>query len=161
GDLEFVGRGDDQVKVLGYRVEPGEVAAVLACHPSVGQAVVVPYGAADELRLAGYVTGSGVTGADVRVFAADRLPDHMGPTAIVGLDALPLTPNGKIDRAALPAPVVEQAGHHVAPGAGLQEKVAAVWAATLGLANVGVHDNFFDMGGTSLLLMRLRARLVK
>ncbi|ONI91937.1 hypothetical protein ALI22I_06715 [Saccharothrix sp. ALI-22-I] len=161
GDLEFVGRGDDQVKVMGYRVEPGEVAAVLARHPSVGQAVVVPYGAADELRLAGYVTGSGVTGADVRVFAADRLPEHMVPSTIVVLDALPLTPNGKIDRAALPDPFVEQAGHRVAPGAGLAEQVAAAWAATLGSGDVGMHDNFFDIGGTSLLLMRLRARLVQ
>ncbi|MGW2420912.1 non-ribosomal peptide synthetase [Streptomyces sp. NPDC001709] len=161
GDLEFVGRADDQVKVLGYRVEPGEVAGVLAGHPNVGQAVVVPYGTADELRLAGYVTGSGVSEADVRAFAVDRLPPHMVPSAIVVLDALPLTPNGKIDRAALPAPVAERTDHQVAPGAGLEEQVAAVWAATLGLASVGVHDNFFDIGGTSLLLMRLRARLVK
>ncbi|MFI6452827.1 amino acid adenylation domain-containing protein [Streptosporangium amethystogenes] len=161
GDLEFAGRVDDQVKVLGYRVEPSEVASVLARHPRVGQAVVVPYGAADELRLAGYVTGPGVTEADVRVFAADLLPGHMVPSVIVVLDALPLTPNGKIDRGALPTPVVEQAGHHVAPGAGLEETVAAAWATTLGLAYVGAHDNFFDIGGTSLLLIRLRARLVK
>ncbi|GAA2642746.1 non-ribosomal peptide synthetase [Streptomyces vastus] len=161
GDLEFAGRADDQVKVMGYRVEPGEVAAVLARHPRVGQAVVLPYGAAGELRLAGYVTGSGVTGADVRVFAADRLPDHMVPAAVVVLDAMPLTPNGKIDRAALPAPVVERTGHQGAPRAGLEEEIAAVWAETLGLENVGVHDSFFDIGGTSLLLMRLRVRLVK
>jgi amino acid adenylation domain-containing protein len=161
GDLEFVGRADDQVKIMGYRVEPGEVAAVLARHPHVRQAVVVPFGAAGELRLAGYVTGAGVTGADLRAFAADRLPGHMVPSAIVVLDAMPLTPNGKIDRAAVPAPVVEQAGGHVAPRAGLEERIATAWATTLGFANVGVHDNFFDIGGTSLLLMRLRARLVK
>ncbi|MEV7979652.1 non-ribosomal peptide synthetase [Streptomyces sp. NPDC086519] len=161
GDLEFVGRADDQVKVMGYRVEPGEVAAVLTRHPRVGQAVVVPYGAADELRLAGYVTGAGLTAGDVRAFAAGLLPEHMVPSAVVVLDALPLTPNGKIDRAALPSPVTEPDGGQVAPGAGLEEQVAAVWAATLGLPGVGVHDNFFDIGGTSLLLMRLRARLVK
>ncbi|WP_285748546.1 non-ribosomal peptide synthetase [Lentzea sp. NBRC 105346] len=161
GDLEFAGRVDDQVKVMGYRVEPSEVAAVLARHPSVGQAIVVPYGAAGELRLAGYVTGSGVTGADVRAFAADLLPEHMVPSAVVVLDALPLTSNGKIDRAALPAPVVEPTEHHVAPQTGLEEQVAAVWASTLKLAHVGVHDNFFDIGGTSLLLMRLRVRLIK
>ncbi|MFJ9151292.1 amino acid adenylation domain-containing protein [Streptomyces sp. NPDC102270] len=161
GDLEFAGRADDQVKVMGYRVEPGEVAAVLARHPSVEQAVVLPYGAADELRLAGYVTGSGLTGADVRAFAADRLPDHMVPAVVMVLDAMPLTGNGKVDRGALPAPVVERTDHQGAPRAGLEEEIAAVWAATLGLENVGVHDSFFDIGGTSLLLMRLRVRLVK
>ncbi|HEY6794445.1 MAG TPA: non-ribosomal peptide synthetase [Kineosporiaceae bacterium] len=160
GELEFIGRGDDQVKVMGYRVEPGEVAAVLAGHPGVRQAVVVPYGAGGELRLAGYVTGSGVTGADVRAFAAGRLPGHMVPSAVLVLPALPLSPNGKIDRRALPPPFAEQAGHPAAPRTGLQEKVSAAWAATLHLERVGVDDNFFDIGGTSLLLMRLRARLV-
>jgi amino acid adenylation domain-containing protein len=161
GDLEFVGRGDDQVKVAGYRVEPGEVAAVLAGHPGVGQAVVVPRGATGELRLAGYVTGSGVTGADVRAFAADRLPEHMVPSAVVVLDALPLNSTGKIDRAALPDPFAERAGPRAAPGAGLTGQVAAAWSEVLGHGDVGVHDNFFDIGGTSLLLMRLRARLVQ
>jgi amino acid adenylation domain-containing protein len=162
GDLEFVGRGDDQVKIMGYRVEPGEVAAVLARHPDVGQAVVVPHGTGGERRLAGYVTGSGVTSADVRAFAADRLPEHMVPSTVVVLDALPLNPNGKIDRAALPDPfAAARSGHRIAPGTGLAEQVTAAWAATLGHENVGPHDNFFDIGGTSLLLMRLRARLVQ
>jgi hypothetical protein len=164
GDLEFVGRGDGQVKVMGYRVEPGEVAAVLSRHPDVRQAVVMPYGATDSLRLAGYVTGSGVVETDLRGFAADRLPAHMVPSAIIVLDAMPLTPNGKINRAVLPVPGTEQTGRPVqgVPGSdSLTERVRAVWAATLGLADVGVHDNFFDIGGTSLLLMTLRARLVK
>ncbi|MFJ3644362.1 amino acid adenylation domain-containing protein [Streptomyces sp. NPDC090108] len=161
GDLEFAGRADDQVKVMGYRVEPGEVAAVLARHPGVGQSAVLPYGGAGELRLAGYVTGPGVTAAQVRAFAADRLPEHMVPAVVVVLDAMPLTPNGKIDRAALPAPAVERTAPRGAPRAGLEEEIAAIWAETLGLENVGVDDSFFDIGGTSLLLMRLRARLVK
>ncbi|WP_290062568.1 amino acid adenylation domain-containing protein, partial [Amycolatopsis solani] len=161
GDLEFVGRGDDQVKIMGYRVEPGEVAAVLDRHPGVGQAVVVPHGSGGERRLAGYVTGSDVTATELRAFAADLLPEHMVPSAIVVLDALPLNGNGKIDRAALPDPFAGRAADRIAPGTGPAEQVAAAWAAVLGHDNVGPHDNFFDIGGTSLLLMRLRARLVQ
>ncbi|WP_370963819.1 amino acid adenylation domain-containing protein [Amycolatopsis sp. cg9] len=161
GDLEFVGRGDDQVKIMGYRVEPGEVAAVLDRHPGVARAVVVPHGTGGERRLAGYVAGSGVTPADLRAFAAGLLPEHMVPSAIVVLDALPLNGNGKVDRAALPDPFAGRTGGPSAPGAGLAEQIAAAWAATLGHDTVGPHDNFFDIGGTSLLLMRLRARLVQ
>jgi aryl carrier-like protein len=122
----------------------------------------VPHGTGGERRLAGYVTGAGLTGADVRAFAADRLPEHMVPSTVVVLDALPLNPNGKIDRAALPDPfAAAPAGERIAPGTGTAEQVAAAWAAILGHENVGMHDNFFDIGGTSLLLMRLRARLVQ
>ena len=162
GQLEFLGRVDHQVKVRGFRVEPGEVEAVLRRHPGVGEAVVVAReGAAGLRRLVAYVVPRASAGPDVaelRPLAPAALPEYMVPSAFVTLDALPLSPNGKIDRKALPEPapgLLDPAAEYVAPRDPLEETLARVWADVLELERVGIHDNFFDLGGHSLQSVQL------
>jgi amino acid adenylation domain-containing protein len=162
GDIEFLGRIDQQVKVRGFRIEPGEIEAALREHPAVRETVVIarpePSG---NLRLIAYVVASGADNTEMRAFLAQRLPAHMVPSAFVALAALPLTPNGKLDRKALPEPeqaaVEHQAG--TAPRTPEEEMLAGLWAQLLGLSSVGVDDNFFALGGHSLLAARLVARI--
>ncbi|WP_425471110.1 amino acid adenylation domain-containing protein [Saccharothrix variisporea] len=155
GELEFVGRADHQVKIRGFRVEPGEVEALLRKHPAVRQAVVI---ARDEpKRLVAYVVGA-VEG--LREYVAATLPDYMVPSAFVALDAFPLSPNGKLDRSALPAPVLgETRQDAVAPRTDAERRVAQVWSDVLGVPEVGAHDDFFALGGDSILAVRALARL--
>ncbi|MBM2616682.1 amino acid adenylation domain-containing protein [Actinoplanes sp. LDG1-06] len=148
GRIDYLGRSDDQVKIRGHRVEPGEVAAVLAEHPSVTQAVVVTDGG----RLVAYVVG-GADPAALRTWAGERLPSYLVPAAVVGLDALPLTVNGKLDRARLPQPSYEISGR--APDGEREEQLARLFATVLGLPAVGAEDSFFDLGGDSISAMRL------
>jgi amino acid adenylation domain-containing protein len=169
GGLEFLGRADRQLKVRGFRVETGEIEAALERHPAVREAVVEPRpDAAGEIRLAAYLVPEGVApdAVALRDWLRERLPEHMVPSAWVPLDRLPLTPNGKTDRAALPEPEwgrPASGGERVAPRDTVEEAVAAVWAEVLGLETerVGVHDGFFDLGGNSLLLMRVHAALAR
>jgi hypothetical protein len=163
GQLVFVGRGDDQVKVRGFRVEPGEVEACLAGCPGVGQvAVVAREDRPGDRRLVGYVVpaagGRGLMSADVRAYAAGRLPHYMVPSAVVVVGEFPLTVNGKLDRAALPAPDWG-AGEYVAPRSELERVLAGIWADVLGVERVGVHDDFFGLGGHSLLAVKLISRV--
>ncbi|MBB5869386.1 amino acid adenylation domain-containing protein [Allocatelliglobosispora scoriae] len=158
GTLEFLGRLDDQVKLRGYRIEPGEVEAVLLDHPHVALAAVVVRKDSSDLRLVGYFVGA-ATVEQVREHLARRLPAHMVPDALMPLDALPLTPNGKLDRRALPAPAVAADRPFQAPAGASQELVAAVWAEVLGVDRIGAHDDFFGLGGHSLLATRVIARL--
>jgi amino acid adenylation domain-containing protein len=156
GRLEFLGRLDEQLKVRGFRVEPGEVTAALLAHPGVREAAV----AADGDRLVAYVAGS--AGPDeLRGHLAALLPAHLVPTAWVPVDVLPLTANGKVDLTALPAPEPAAAAQFVPPRTDAEVLVAGVWAAVLGLdaGQVGAHDDFFALGGHSLLATRVAALL--
>ncbi|GAB1510324.1 non-ribosomal peptide synthetase/MFS transporter [Actinophytocola sp. KF-1] len=153
GTLEFLGRADDQVKLRGLRIEPGEIAAVLREQPGVGAAVVV----VREQRLVAYLTGDAAV-TELREALRRRLPEYMVPSAFVTLDALPLSPNGKLDRAALPAPAVRTEST-AAPETATQRVVASVWQDVLGVTSVGLDDDFFDLGGHSLLAIAVLARL--
>jgi amino acid adenylation domain-containing protein len=165
GALEFMGRTDFQVKLRGFRVELGEVEAVLAEQPGVRAAVAaVREDEAGDARLVGYVVPDGAAPSPdaLRAGLAARLPDHMVPTAFVALEAIPLTPNGKTDRGALPAPGAAAASPEpgrVPPRTPAEKAVAAMWREVLRTDDVGVHDNFFTAGGHSLLLARLAGRL--
>jgi acyl carrier protein len=165
GAIEFIGRRDFQVKVRGFRIEPGEIETALTSHPAVRDAVVLArLGDAGDKRLVAYVAAD--EGADtqpeaLRAFLQARLPDYMVPSALVRLDALPLTANGKVDRAALPAPGDRPIAStdHIAPRTDAEVAVARIWADLLGAPRVGVHDNFFELGGHSLVATQVVARL--
>ena len=162
GNIEFLGRLDQQVKVRGYRVEPGEIEAVMRQHEAVKECVVVARADAHgDPRLVAYVVaGQGArppAAAGLRRYLADRLPAHMVPSVFVPLDELPLTPSGKVNRRALPAPDAagdEGRAEHVAPRTPVEEVLAGIWRELLGVRRVGVYDNFFELGGHSLLAMR-------
>ncbi|GAA2667173.1 hypothetical protein GCM10010412_044540 [Nonomuraea recticatena] len=154
GSLEFLGRLDDQLKVRGVRVEPGEVEARLTGHPGVGAAAVTARG--DDL--VAYYTGAAEP-AELRAHAARALPRGLVPTQWVRLDALPLTTGGKLDRAALPEPSRTRTAGGVAPRTETEQLVADVWAGLLGLDELGVFDDLFELGAHSLLATRLAARL--
>ncbi|HEX6038060.1 non-ribosomal peptide synthetase, partial [Longimicrobium sp.] len=161
GTLDYLGRLDGQVKVRGFRIEPGEVDAALRRHPAVRDcAVVVREDIPGDRRLAAYVVGD--AGPDVlRAHLRGILPEHMVPAALVRLDRLPLTPNGKLDRGALPPPALAAGGHRLEPRTELEARVAGIWGELLGVETVGVEDSFFDLGGHSLLLARLESRLAR
>ena len=164
GSLEFLGRADQQVKVRGYRIELEEVEQALLQHPAVRDAAVAAWGEGSGRRLAAYLAARGAerpAAADLRAFLRDRLPEYMVPGAFSWLDALPRTTSGKLDRRALPESDAggAEAAPYVAPRGELEERLAAVWAEVLGIERVGVHDDFFDLGGQSILATRLIARL--
>ena len=167
GTIEFLGRADNQVKISGHRIELGEIEVVLLQHPGVQSAAVIArQDAPGEKKLVAYVVSRGrscETNA-LRAFLASKLPSYMIPSAIVLLDALPLSPNGKLDRAALPAPEAANTGNSggpVSPQTEMEQKVAEIWRRVLGLKQVGVTDNFFDVGGDSLQLLEAHAELQK
>lgn len=163
GSLDFLGRVDSQIKVRGHRIELGEVEARLrTCRGVARCAVVARDGLGGNARLVGYVVGHGLAVEELRGELRRHLPDYMVPEAFVFVDDLPLTPSGKLDVRALPAPDSQRpalAADFVAPAEGFEDAVAGVWRDVLGLTQVGVHDNFFDLGGNSLLLAKARARL--
>ncbi len=166
GDLEYIGRKDQQVKMRGFRIELGEIEVTLGRHPSVQEAVVVALETeAGETRLVAYcVAGDGppIDLGTLRTHLQAHLPDHMVPGVFVVLERMPLTPHGKTDRAALPAPEhreLRSRSGFTAPRDDLEVRLAGLWGAVLGWPHVGIHDRFMDLGGHSLLAMKLAARV--
>jgi natural product biosynthesis luciferase-like monooxygenase protein len=164
GELEFLGRLDHQMKLRGHRIELGEIESALMREPGVRQAVVVAReDTPGDRRLVAYVTvkrGAAIDPAQLRNALALQLPQIMVPAAVMMLQAFPKTPNGKIDRRALPQPQADVAVRSAAaPQSELEKTVASVWQEVLGLADVGVTDNFFDLGGHSLLVVQVQRRL--
>ncbi|PTL76953.1 non-ribosomal peptide synthetase, partial [Vitiosangium sp. GDMCC 1.1324] len=164
GSLEFLGRLDEQVKLRGFRIEPGEVASALREHPSVEDAVaLVREDTPGVQRLVAYVVADEPVPEESTLRAAlkERLPEYMVPAAIVFLKALPLTPNGKLDRRALPVPGMSEAraADHVPPRNTVEELLVGLWAELLGVERVGIHDDFFDLGGHSLAATQLVTRI--
>ncbi|MFJ9099152.1 amino acid adenylation domain-containing protein [Streptomyces sp. NPDC102405] len=161
GNVEFLGRIDDQVKIRGYRIELGEIQAVLTGHPAVREAFVsVHEPVPGDRRLVAYWTGTGPSPEDLAAHCALRLPDYMVPAAFIALDAMPLTANGKVDRRALPAPDrgdLRTGTDHVPPRTPTEKALAAIWSEVLGVGQIGVHDRFFDLGGHSLLMIKVLA----
>jgi acyl-CoA synthetase (AMP-forming)/AMP-acid ligase II len=182
GTIEYVGRVDDQVKIRGFRIEPGEIEAVLQAHAAITAAAVVARDAGPGAGQAigpggGSSVGSGEAFHDTRLvaylvtnqnpppshselrsFLHEKLPDYMVPALFVRLDALPLAPNGKVDRRALPVPESwrpESEAEYVAPRTEMQRIIATIWQEILHVEQVGIHDNFFDLGGHSLLMTKV------
>ena len=163
GAVVFLGRRDDQIKLRGFRVELGEIEAALLAHPAVREAVVlVREDAPDDKRLCAYLTDSATHRApplpELRAFVRERLPEYMMPSAFMVLEALPLTPNGKVDKKALPAPEVSADGEQVAPRDPVEDALCRIFAEVLRVERVSVHDNFFTIGGDSILSIQVVSR---
>ncbi|HYO52236.1 amino acid adenylation domain-containing protein, partial [Archangium sp.] len=165
GSVEFLGRADLQVKVRGFRIELGEVEAVLREKEEVGEVVVVAReDAPGGKRLVAYLVpreGQELDGKELRKWLGQRLPEYMVPSAFVSMEALPLTPNGKVDRRALPAPEMAaqpQGEESAPPRTPVEDRLAAIWAEVLGLERVGIHDDFFMLGGDSILSLQIISR---
>ncbi|HEX7333866.1 MAG TPA: amino acid adenylation domain-containing protein [Pyrinomonadaceae bacterium] len=161
GEIEYIGRIDEQVKIRGFRIELGEIASVIKHHEGVQDCVVIVNDEGGEKRIVAYVVceqGATPSAIELTSYAKARLPEYMVPSAVVMLESLPLTPNGKLDRKALPAPsgIVRQ---FVEPRTIVEQGLAEIWAAILRLDRIGVHDNFFEVGGHSLLGMQMVSRV--
>ncbi|WP_339367596.1 thioesterase domain-containing protein [Photorhabdus luminescens] len=159
GNLEFLGRNDQQIKIRGFRIEPGEIEARLVEHPTVQEAIVLVQGDGQDKHLVAYVVAQEDKGLanSLRTYLSAILPDYMVPSAFVRLDDFPLTPNGKLDRHALPAPSNEAFARQVyeTPQGETEIVLAAIWCELLGVEQVSRHDNFFALGGHSLFAMRM------
>ncbi|MEV0379496.1 amino acid adenylation domain-containing protein [Nonomuraea sp. NPDC050643] len=165
GNLEFLGRVDDQVKLNGYRVELGEVESVLAEHPSVAQSVAAILGKDSQRRLVGYyVPRTEVSAEELMAYLADRVPGYLMPSALHAIDAVPLNANGKVDRKALPDPRESRgqaATTFISPRTPMELALAGIWEDLLGMRPVGVEDNFAALGGDSILATRMAFRIKK
>lgn len=163
GCLEFMGRFDDQVKLRGFRIEPGEIEAVLTELPVIRQALVmVREDHPGDRQLVAYLVGEGIEAEYVKAHLTRRLPEYMRPAAMVILPTMPCTPNGKVDRRALPAPdatLMHRDRAPSVPGTAIEREIHRIWAQILGIREFGVHDNFFALGGHSLLAARVAHRI--
>lgn len=168
GEIEYIGRKDDQVKIRGFRIELGEVETVLALHPAISEALaVVHQTSAGDPRLVAYVTLADTTaiavqGAELRHYVKERLPDYMVPASFMIIDAFPLTPNGKVDRKALPEPnLTLETETYVAPRSEVEQQFAQIWSDVLGIEPIGIHDNYFSLGGDSIVSIQIVSRAKK
>jgi acyl carrier protein len=166
GSIEFLGRADNQVKVRGFRVELHEIELALSSHPSVRDCVVTVHeDAPSRKRLVAYVVPKQdgmIAAGELKSFLSARLPEYMTPAAFMTLESLPMSPNGKVDRRALPAPAAfrpEMEATYLAPRNEIETMLAAIWQDALRLDKVGVHDNFFDLGGHSLLMVQVHSKM--
>jgi amino acid adenylation domain-containing protein len=162
GQIEFLGRSDDQVKVRGFRIELGELESLAVTHPSVRQAAACVREDRPGLKrlvLYAAVEPGRDCAEELRALLRKHLPEYMVPSAIVLLDALPLTPNGKVDRRALPAPQSEGSGEVAPPRTPAERTLVEIWASVLGAGSIGIHDDFFELGGNSLLATQLISRV--
>ncbi|MEH1781198.1 MAG: amino acid adenylation domain-containing protein [Nostoc sp.] len=165
GELEYLGRIDNQVKIRGFRIELGEIEALLASHPDVWENVVMVRDEPSNKRLVAYVVSKVEQSpkvAELRRFLKQKLPEYMVPSAFVQLEALPLTANGKVDRRALPIPdnsQTELEDNFVAPTTATEKTLAAIWAEVLGMQQIGINDNFFTLGGHSLIATQIISRI--
>jgi len=158
GNIEFAGRNDNQVKVRGFRVEPGEIEELLLTNPHVGQAAVTVKKRGAENQLVAYVTpahSAPLDKAALLKYLEDRLPSYMVPSSLVTLESLPKTANGKLDRANLPEPRMDSLGEHSAPEDEIEAKLLSLWEELLGIQGIGTDQDFFDIGGHSLLAVRM------
>ena len=165
GQLDFLGRKDFQVKIRGFRIEPGEIAAVAQRHDAVDQCVVDVREDRGVRRLIGYATreneGKTVSSSELRAFVKERLPDYMVPSAFVFIATIPMTVNGKVDYKNLPKPDLNALFSetvYVAPRNDLEERLAKIWQQVIGIEKVGIHANFFELGGDSILSIQMVAR---
>ena len=160
GQLVYLGRADHQVKVRGFRIEPAEIEAAMRLVPGVSDARAVYRESASGIgQIVGYFVSDGIGPEQLRDALARTLPAHLVPTAFVSLAAIPLTPNGKLDRDALPLPGETPAPSSTAPQTPLEQEVLALWSEVLGRNSIGIHDDFFLIGGHSLLAIRLLGKV--
>lgn len=166
GDLAYLGRADEQIKILGYRIEPTEIEAAIGRHPAIANSAVIARGSnCSEKRLTAYITmrnGTTPSAAELREFLKTSLPDYMLPSIFAKLDRLPLTANGKVDRAGLPEPTVENTlrdEDFIAPSTPIETRLAKILCSLMNISEVSVNDNFFLLGGHSLLGTQLIAKI--
>ncbi|MCB9419967.1 MAG: amino acid adenylation domain-containing protein [Ardenticatenaceae bacterium] len=162
GRIEFLGRIDHQVKIRGFRIELGEIEALINQHPAVNQCLVVAHGELQQKQLIAYATTAiGFDSQQLRAYLSPKLPDYMIPTTFIQLDEFPQTPNGKIDRRALPEPdrIAKETAVFTPPETLVEELLADIWSEVLGIEQISIHDNFFTLGGHSLLVTRVLSRL--
>ncbi|MCP5047733.1 MAG: non-ribosomal peptide synthetase, partial [bacterium] len=163
GSVQFLGRIDHQVKVRGFRIEPGEIERCLVKHKGIDKAVVMIRKDRQRSSLCAYVVSNGqLTVPGIREFLSVTLPDYMIPSHFVTVETIPLTPSGKVDRGTLESigTVLDVEIEYVAPRDGIEEDIAKLWKEVLGLDQVGIHENFFDLGGTSLDIIKLNSKLI-
>ncbi len=162
GEIEFLDRVDHQVKIRGFRIELGEIEALINQHPAVNQCLVVAHGEQQQKQLVAYATtANGFDSQQLRAYLSPKLPDYMIPAAFIHLDKFPQTPNGKIDRRALPEPdqTAKKTAVFTPPETLVEELLADIWSDVLGIDSISIHDNFFALGGHSLLVTRVLSRL--
>ncbi|MEU6578108.1 amino acid adenylation domain-containing protein [Streptomyces sp. NPDC046805] len=166
GDLQFIGRTDNQLKLRGYRIEPNEISAALAEHPDVTHAItILRHDDPGHPRLAAYYIAAGAdpTPADLREHLKSRLPDYMIPASYLPITHIPLSPNGKVDTSQLPVPPSQPrtSDDYVPPSTPVEKQLTGIWVATLGIEQIGIHDNYFELGGDSILTIQIVAQARK